>query len=57
MATDANSENARSRIEANSAGKHEYRDKGIRVKYWAHLGCWISPCYSPFLLDACFETL
>jgi hypothetical protein len=20
------------------------------------LGCWISPCYSPFLLGACFET-
>jgi hypothetical protein len=26
------------------------------VKYWAHLGCWISPCYGPFSLDARFET-
>jgi hypothetical protein len=25
-------------------------------KYWARLGCWISPCYSPFLLGARFDT-
>jgi hypothetical protein len=24
--------------------------------YWARLGCWISPCYDPFSLDARFET-
>jgi hypothetical protein len=24
--------------------------------YWAHLHCWISPCYGPFLLGAHFET-
>jgi len=25
-------------------------------KYWAHLGCWISPCYCPFSLVVRFET-
>jgi hypothetical protein len=25
------------------------------MKYWAHLGCWISTCYGPFWLGACFE--
>jgi len=31
--------------------------KGTKeVKYWAHLGCWISQCYGPFLLGAHFET-
>jgi hypothetical protein len=24
-------------------------------KYWACVGCWISPCYDPFLLGTCFE--
>jgi hypothetical protein len=24
--------------------------------YWAHLGCWISPRYCPFLLVTRFET-
>jgi hypothetical protein len=33
-----------------------YRDKRRWVKYWAHLGCWISPCYDPFSLGAGFET-
>ena len=37
-------------------GKCGYRDKGRRVEYWARLGYWISPCYSSFLLGACFET-
>jgi hypothetical protein len=32
------------------------RGKGRRVKYWARLGCWISPCYGPFSLGARFET-
>jgi len=26
------------------------------VKYLARLGCWISPCYGPFLLGTHFET-
>jgi hypothetical protein len=43
-------------MEANSPGKREYGGKDRRVKYWAHLGCWISPCYGPFSLDARFET-
>jgi hypothetical protein len=30
--------------------------KGRRVKYWASLGCWISPCYNPFSLAGRFET-
>jgi len=25
------------------------------VKYWARLGCWISPCCGPFSLDRRFE--
>jgi hypothetical protein len=25
-------------------------------KYWARLGCWISPCYGLFSLGARFET-
>jgi hypothetical protein len=28
--------------------QHEYGDKRRWVKYWARLGCWISPCYSLF---------
>jgi hypothetical protein len=32
------------------------RDKGRWVKYWAHFGCWISPCYGPLSLSARFET-
>jgi len=43
-------------MEASSAGKREYGGKGRRVKYWARLGCWISPCYGPFSLGARFET-
>jgi hypothetical protein len=43
-------------MEASSAGKHKYGGKVIRVKYWASLGCWISPCYSPFSLGRHFET-
>jgi hypothetical protein len=34
----------------------EYGDKGRLVKYWARLGCWISPCYGPFSLGVRFET-
>jgi hypothetical protein len=48
VATNTNSENARSRMETGSVGKLEYRSKGTRVKYWARLGCWISPCYGSF---------
>jgi hypothetical protein len=48
VATNANSENARSSMEACSAGKHEYRGKERCVKYWACLGSWISPCYGSF---------
>jgi len=56
MATNLNSENARRRMVASSAGKRGYRDKGRWVKCWVHLGCWISPCYGPFSLGARFET-
>jgi hypothetical protein len=27
----------------------------LQGSYWAHLGCWISPCYGPFWLGARFE--
>jgi hypothetical protein len=43
-------------MEASSARKHEHGDKGRLVKYWACFGCWISPCYSLFLLGVHFET-
>jgi hypothetical protein len=43
-------------MEASSAGKREYGGKGRWVKYWARLGCWISPCYGPFSLGVRFET-
>jgi hypothetical protein len=43
-------------MEVSSAGKREYGGKGRWVKYWARLGCWISPCYGPFLLGLRFET-
>jgi hypothetical protein len=43
-------------MEASSVGKCEYGGKGRSVKYWACLGCWISPSYGLFLLGACFET-
>jgi hypothetical protein len=26
------------------------------LKYWAHLGCWISPCYGPISLGVHYET-
>jgi hypothetical protein len=55
-ATNANSENARSRMEASSAWKHEYGGKGRQVKHWVRLCCCISPCYGLFLLGGCFET-
>jgi hypothetical protein len=41
---------------ASSVGKREYGGKGRWVKYWARLGCWISPCYGPFSLGGRFET-
>jgi hypothetical protein len=37
-------------------GKCGYGDKGRCVKYWARLGCWISPCYGLFSLGVHFET-
>jgi hypothetical protein len=40
---------------ARSAGKRGYGEKR-KVKYWARLGCWFSPCYGPFSLGARFET-
>jgi hypothetical protein len=55
-ATNVNSENGRSRMEASSAEKLEYGVKGRWVKHWARLGCWISPCYGPFSLGGSFET-
>jgi hypothetical protein len=45
----------KSRMEASSVGKREYRGKGRWFKYWACVGCWISPCYGPFSLGAHFE--
>jgi hypothetical protein len=55
-ATNANSENARSRMEASSTGNHKYGGKLRLVKYWARLGCWISPGYGPFSFGGSFET-
>ena len=55
-ATNSNSENARSRMEASMLGSVSTGDKGRRVKHWARLGCSISPCYGPFSLGALFET-
>jgi hypothetical protein len=55
METNANSENARSGMEAGSVGKRGYGGKGWWIKYWACLGCWISPCYGPSLLGGHFE--
>jgi hypothetical protein len=43
-------------MEASSARKRDYGDKGRWVKYWACLGCWISPCYGPFSFGERFET-
>jgi hypothetical protein len=54
--TSANNKSARSRMEASSLGKRGYGGKGRLVKYWAHLGCCVSPCYGPFSLGAHFET-
>jgi hypothetical protein len=42
-------------MEASSAGKREYGGKEREVKYWARLGCWISPYYGPFSLGGRFE--
>jgi hypothetical protein len=42
-------------MEASPVWKHEYRGKGRCVKYWAHLGCWISPCYGLYSLGVRFE--
>jgi len=55
-ATNTNSENAISRKVGKFARKRGYGDKGRWVKYWAPLGCWISPCYCPLSLGARFET-
>jgi hypothetical protein len=54
--TNANSENARSRMEVSSTGKRAYGGKGRRARYWSRLGCWISPFYSPFSLGARFKS-
>ena len=54
--TNANSENARSRMVASSAGKRAYGDKRRWVKYWVRMGCWISPCHGPVSLGEGFET-
>ena len=52
-ATNSISKNARSRMVTDKfVGKRRYGDKGRSVKYWAHLGCWIAPCYGPFSLGA-----
>jgi hypothetical protein len=54
--TNTNSKNARSRIEASSAGKREYGSKRRWVKYRACFGCCNSPCYGPFSLGTRFGT-
>jgi len=51
--TNSNSENARSRMMASLRGSVGTGTK--EDEYWARLGCWISPCYGPFLLGAPFE--
>jgi len=56
MATNSNSENARSTMVASVRGSVGTGTKGRWIKYWAHLGCWISPFYGPFSLDVHFET-
>jgi hypothetical protein len=56
MTTNGNSKDARSRMEENSAGKCGYGDKERWGNYWAHLGCWISPCYDPFSLGVRLDT-
>jgi hypothetical protein len=56
MASNVNSKNARIKMKASSAGKHEYRGKGRSFKYWVCLGGWISPCYSPFSLGGHLES-
>jgi hypothetical protein len=43
-------------MEVSYAGKRKYGNKGRGVKHWARLGCWISPCYSPFSFGARFVT-
>jgi hypothetical protein len=43
-------------MEASSAGKRESGGKERCVKYWARLGCWISPRYGPFSLGKRFDT-
>jgi hypothetical protein len=43
-------------MEPRPVGKLEYGDKERRVKYWARLGRWISPCYGHFSLGWRFET-
>jgi hypothetical protein len=43
-------------MEAISVGQREYGGKRRCVKYWIHLGCWISPSYGLFSLGGRFET-
>jgi hypothetical protein len=54
MATNSNSENARSRMMASLRESVGTGKKERWVKYWACLDCWISPCYGPFVLGARF---
>jgi hypothetical protein len=35
----------------------QYGGQGSWVKYWARVGCWISPYYGPFSLGARFGNL
>jgi hypothetical protein len=44
-------------MEASSAGKREYGGKEIWVKFWAHLGCWVSTFYGPFSISARLEVI
>jgi hypothetical protein len=43
-------------LEAEWSVKRGHVDKERWVKYWARLGCWISPCYGLFSLGARFGT-
>jgi hypothetical protein len=43
-------------MKVSSAVNREYGGKGSWIKYWAHLGCWISPYDGPFSLGERLET-
>jgi hypothetical protein len=56
MATNAKSENAKSRMVASSVEKHECGGQRKMSQVLGAFGLLISSCYGPFLLGVCFET-